>query len=312
MLKVLPKSYFRNYIRIRFSIISSCIVFSVCSITFAEPFAYNERSTYFDQLEERARLLSIKLDAFARSDFNANDKFKDNSVGRLTGFADADINASFVKISDGNSSTPFLPESEEVEEDDLSEEITMENQIGRYYIQPFIGMSVPPHHINYYRMGDPMKIKTEIGHAVGIKVGRRWQNFIAELHYGYINTEFKKLVSPSLILGTMNASGQSELFNIGSRIGYGLPFGDGGWFQIASGVGFASREDVLNQDKLLSFGSDISSESLFTYDFLFSLGYEVKKDLDVFVAYRVLAMIGKGNFEDATMHLLELGLGANF
>ena len=312
MLKVLPKSYFRNYIRIRFSIISSCIFFSVCSITFAEPFAYNERSTYFDQLEERARLLSNKLDAFARSDFNANDKFKDNSVGRLTGFADADINASFVEISDGNSSAPFLPKSEEVEEDDLSEEITMENQIGRYYIQPFIGMSVPPHQISFKGLPHSAEIKTEIGHAVGINMGRRWKNFEAEIHYGYINTEFKKTIFPFPYSSPQHTSGQSELFVGGARLGYGVPFGEGGWFRFASGVGFANRKDVLNLDYLGKITPYFGSETVFTYDFLFSLGYEVKKDLDVFIAYRALATSGKGDFQDATMHLLELGLGANF
>ena len=138
MLKVLPKSYFRNYIRICFSIISSCLVFSVCSISFAEIFSYNDRSAYFDQLEERARLLSNKLDAFARSDLNSTDRFKNYSAGVFTGFADSDTNASFVKISDGNSSSLFQAESEEVEGDKLSLEITMENQIGRYYILSLI------------------------------------------------------------------------------------------------------------------------------------------------------------------------------
>ena len=47
------------------------------------------------------------------------------------------------------------------------------------------------------------EIKTEIGHAVGINIGRRWRNFDAELHYGYVNTEFKKAsFSISLFIST--------------------------------------------------------------------------------------------------------------
>ena len=110
----------------------------------------------------------------------------------------------------------------------------------------------------------------------------------------------------------MNATGQSELFNFGTRIG--LWFNFWGWWVVsalASGIGYANS-DVLNRDMIFSFGTIVSSESIFTYDFLFSLGYEIKKDLDVFFAYRVLAMNGKGDFDEATMHLLELGLGANF
>jgi hypothetical protein len=56
----------------------------------------------------------------------------------------------------------------------------------------------------------------------------------------------------------------------------------------------------------------LESETIFTYDFLFSLGYEFKKDLDVFVAYRVLGMVSKGDFDESAMHLLQFGLGANF
>ena len=189
----------------------------------------------------------------------------------------------------------------------------MEEQIGRYFIQPFIGMSVPPHQISFKGLEHSAEIKTEIGHAVGINLGRRWKNFDAEVHYGYINTEFKKLFPFSIFIASTH-KWQSELFNGGARIGYGflLEMVDG--FDLLQWYWFCKPKRCIKSGLDLTWQNYtyFGSETIFTYDFLFSLGYEIKKDLDVFVAYRVLAMNGKGDFDEATMHLLELGLGANF
>ena len=42
------------------------------------------------------------------------------------------------------------------------------------------------------------------------------------------------------------ADGQLRVFQIGSSVGYGIPFGEKGWFRTAGGFGFASRRDVIN------------------------------------------------------------------
>ena len=311
MLKFLPKTYQNNHLESLLLGIWMCLVLLLPLPSSAQSSTVSSRAAYYDQIEERARSLSDKLATFTNSETNNENAFLNSDV---------DFNSSFVKIADENESISFSdtlnPTSAEIEteatlEDDV-EPITMESHVGKYYIQPFIGFSIPPHHINFKGLGYLAEIKTEIGHAVGINFGRRWRNFEAEIHYGYINTEFKKAIYPAFYYHPQHASGQSELFNGGARLGYGLPFGTGGWFRFASGVGFANRKDVLNLDLGPTITTFLESETIFTYDFLFSLGYEFKKDLDVFVAYRVLGTVSKGDFDESTMHLLEFGLGANF
>ena len=56
--KVLPKSYFRNYNLPCLSYIHLFLFFALIK-SFSQPASYNDRAAFFDQLEERARLLSI-------------------------------------------------------------------------------------------------------------------------------------------------------------------------------------------------------------------------------------------------------------
>jgi hypothetical protein len=314
--KFLPKTYQNIRLEFLLLVVWMCLFLVIPITSSAQPTSVSNRAAYYDRLEERARSLSDKLAAFSDSKKNTVQRYEENTVIN----SDVDLNSSFVKIADINESisisSPLIPNSVQDEtavilEDDV-EHLTMESQVGKYYIQPFLGISIPPHHIDFKGLGYLAEIKTEIGHAVGINVGRRWGNFEAEIHYGYINTEFKKAIYPAFYHHPQHASGQSELFNGGARLGYGLPFGTGGWFRFASGVGFANRKDVLNLDLGSSIITFLDSETIFTYDFLFSMGYEFKKDLDVFLAYRVLGMVSKGDFDESSMHLLQLGLGANF
>jgi hypothetical protein len=311
VLRFLPKTYQNINLEYLLLGIWICLILLLPRTAFAQPKSVSNQAAYYDQLEERARSLSEKLAAFTNSEIdNENTYFN----------TDIDSNSSFVKIADENESISFSGTSDiasveletEVQLEDGVELVTMESRVGKYYIQPFIGFSIPPHHVNFKGLGYLAEIKTEIGHAVGVNIGCRWGNFEAEIHYGYVNTEFKKAIYPAFYHHPQHASGQSELFNGGARLGYGLPFGTGGWLRFASGVGFANRKDVLNLDVGPIITTFLDSETIFTYDFLFSLGYEFKNDLDFFVAYRILGLDARGDFDEATMHLLEFGLGANF
>ena len=75
--------------------------------------------------------------------------------------------------------------------------------------------------------------------------------------------------------------------------------------------GYGKRRDflALGAPLDLSYGN---SDSAFTYDLLFSLGYEIEWGLDAFLAYRLLGSSGNGDFDKVAMHLFEVGLGANF
>ncbi|MDB0029980.1 outer membrane beta-barrel protein [Opitutales bacterium] len=184
----------------------------------------------------------------------------------------------------------------------------MEKERGAYFIQPFVGVAVPPSTQTFKGLSGDASIETEIGNAVGLSFGRRWDNLEGEVHLGYINSAYGDISLPTSILPD-TADGQLEIFQIGARVGYGIPFGEKGWFRVAGGFGFASRRDVIN---ILNSDSYLSSETAFTYDLLLSLGYEVGMGLDAFLAYRLLGVSENGNFDSVAMHLFQVGLGANF
>lgn len=184
----------------------------------------------------------------------------------------------------------------------------MEKERGAYFIQPFVGVAVPPSTQTFKGLGGDASIETEIGNAVGLSFGRRWDNLEGEVHLGYINSAYGDISLPTSILPD-TADGQLEIFQIGARVGYGIPFGEKGWFRVAGGFGFASRRDVIN---ILNSDSYLSSETVFTYDLLLGLGYEVGMGLDAFLAYRLLGVSENGNFDSVAMHLFQVGLGANF
>ncbi|MBT5916703.1 MAG: porin family protein [Opitutae bacterium] len=184
----------------------------------------------------------------------------------------------------------------------------MEKERGAYFIQPFIGVAVPPSTLTFNGPTNDASIETEIGNAVGLSFGRRWDNLEGEVHLGYINAAYGDISLPTSILPDP-ADGQLEVFQIGARVGYGIPFGEKGWFRVAGGFGFASRRDVIN---ILNSDSYLSSETAFTYDLLLGLGYEVGMGLDAFLAYRLLGVSENGDFDSVAMHLFQVGLGANF
>ena len=184
----------------------------------------------------------------------------------------------------------------------------MEKERGAYFIQPFVGVAVPPSTQTFKGLSGDASIETEIGNAVGLSFGRRWDNLEGEVHLGYINSAYGDISLPTSILPD-TADGQLEIFQIGARVGYGIPFGEKGWFRVAGGFGFASRRDVIN---ILNSDSYLSSETAFTYDLLLGLGYEVGMGLDAFLAYRLLGVSENGNFDSVAMHLFQVGLGANF
>jgi hypothetical protein len=121
----------------------------------------------------------------------------------------------------------------------------MEKERGAYFIQPFVGVAVPPSTQSFKGLSGDASVETEIGNAVGLSFGRRWDNLEGEVHLGYLNSAYGDISNPMSPF-PYTADGQLEVFQIGARVGYGIPFGEKGWFRVAGGFGFANRRDVLN------------------------------------------------------------------
>ena len=202
----------------------------------------------------------------------------------------------------------------------------MERDRGQYFIQPFVGLAfissdASLSYVTNFSGGNPLRtnvdMETEVGHTIGLALGRRWKNFEGELHFSYASVGYESadLTSPLTIFTETDlpTSGEVELFQIGARAGYGIPVGEAGWIRAAGGFGYGKRRDFLSIQPLTTTTENFSSsDSAFTYDLLFSLGYEIEWGLDAFLTYRLLGSSGNGDFDKVAMHLFELGLGANF
>ena len=305
------------------------------------------RETYYQNLEERARRLSQKLAEISgtepvpfqqpkRSVLSTMESQQSTPVNTPQSAYDAlpgpviepeptkptpqsetlyRADGTPVILQPAQTTSPAIANSGEVKSTPKKRSIrrNMEKERGSYFIQPFLGVAIPPSAQSY--KGAFLRdatIETEIGHALGLSFGRRWDNLEGEIHFGYLNSNYGEISIPGTLV-PLDAEGQLESFQIGTRIGYAIPFGEKGWFRTAGGFGFANRRDVLNiQIPLTNNSAYISSETAFTYDLLLGLGYEVGLGLDGFLAYRLLGISDNGDFDSVTMHLFQVGLGANF
>lgn len=327
------------------------IVFSIFFLFAQTPFlwaqvnnTYTSREAFYDNLEARAKALSLRLAEVSGTDPIPFDRppptilSTRRPVPVRTGQAQQAFDAlpgpspEPVETKDENilyraDGTPVTIEEEPPKPPKVPRKL-MERERGQYFIQPFVGLAFisSDASLSYssgYTGSPPVPvmhnvdIETQIGHVVGINLGRRWGNIEGELHSSYsmvgYDTVDLSVPSSSYFEKDLPASGEVEVFQVGARIGYALPFGETGWIRAAGGFGFGNRRDFLTISPPTSIPTTFgSSESAFTYDLLFSMGYEMEFGLDTFLAYRLLGSSENGNFGKIAMHLFELGLGANF
>lgn len=195
----------------------------------------------------------------------------------------------------------------------------LEDARGRYFLQPFVGLALVGSEVNYSKTflsgaTTAADVETKIGTSVGVAYGRRWNNLEGELHFSYSHLGYKSITTSSpAVLGPFDTDGSLEVFQIGARVGYGVPFGESGWIRAAGGFGYGKRKDYVSITEAgLGIPDFYENNSVFTYDLLLSLGYEMALGLDAFLAYRLLGTSDNGDFGSVAMHLFEVGLGANF
>ena len=76
-------------------------------------------------------------------------------------------------------------------------------------------------------LGNPIysdiEIETKVGHAIGLGLGRRWQNFEGEIHFSYASVGYDSAsAADGSFAASVPVSGEVELFQIGARAGYGI------------------------------------------------------------------------------------------
>ena len=301
---------------------------------------YASRDAFYDSLEARAQALSKRLAEISGTDPIPFERpaptilstIKPSGVQQAQSTFDAlpgpklkpvpaDPVDNTLYRADGTPVVVIPKEQPSAPPEKVSPEKFLEGARGRYFLQPFVGLALIGSEVNFSKLPsndyeDPFiaDLETKIGTTVGLAYGRRWKNLEGELHFSYSTLGYKTItVSEPSPMAPLDAEGDLEVFQIGARVGYGVPFGESGWIRAAGGFGYGKRKDhvsfTVSETLDLSF---YEPNSVFTYDFLLSLGYEMAMGLDAFVAYRLLGTSDNGDFGSVAMHLFELGLGANF
>ena len=300
---------------------------------------YASRDAFYDSLEARAQALSKRLAEvsgtapipFERPAPTILSTMKPSGVQQTQSTFDALPGPKLKPVTGGPvdntlyraDGTPVVViprEQASAPPEKISPEKFLEDARGRYFLQPFVGLALVGSEVNFspMKLGKPefvADIETEVGTTVGLAYGRRWSNLEGEIHFSYSTLGYKSITASSGGgFGPLSTDGDLEVFQIGVRVGYGVPFGESGWIRAAGGFGYGKRKDSVSftPSKTVGEKSFYENTSVFTYDILLSLGYEMAMGLDAFLAYRLLGTSDNGDFGSVAMHLFELGLGANF
>ena len=308
---------------------------------------YASRDAFYDSLEARARALSARLAEISGTEPIPFERPAPSILSTIKPTAPNQAQAAFDSLPAPKGSAvpgvPAAPKQQATNQETLyradgtpvvlvkevnepaSEprgethpRLLMEKDRGRYFVQPFVGVAMMSSRVTYSDVpihtlpATVGSIETEVGTAVGISYGRRWENLDAEVHFSYTHVGYDSIAFTQPATGTYETEGDMELFQAGARIGYGIPFGESGWFRAAGGFGYGKRKDYVSLAAIPFIEDKYENNSVFSYDLLVSMGYEMAMGLDGFVAYRLLGASGNGNYSSVAMHLFEVGLGANF
>lgn len=275
------------------------------------------RDQYLDKLEDRHNDLSLELkailgDAFklpegvTRSASAAQGEF-DSLPGPIKSnffYDHTEGQTDKIEISESNSS-----EDSTIYESEVIPPRFLEDETGTYFLQPFIGLSLIGSDL---KVGvDTPSMDSDLGYSLGIRAGRRWGNLEGEIHLGYLYNSYQGDFVDSG--DYYSVTGMMEATVLGTRLGYGRPFGERGWYKGAIGFGFANRRQTNNVtvDDFVTPGESYA-ESVFSYNFLIAIGYELKIEWDAILSYQFMTLGDYREFNELTVHLFELGLGKNF
>ena len=91
------------------------------------------------------------------------------------------------------------------------------------------------------------------------------------------------------------------------------PFWRSGWYKGAIGFGFANRRHSNNVTiDFYAPPGESYAESVFTYNFMVAMGYQLEFGWDAILSYQYLTLGDYREFDDLSAHLFEIGLGKNF
>ena len=337
-MKSLFHSFFKFYL---FTLIS------VSTLLAQSPDAMITRDQYLDKLEERFRSASSELSEISGVEFEV----PANSMGKPSGaqkafdqlpgpinnltpdlLSDEEIIREIMGEEEGQDLEVVVIDDANATDEDKVLEVEvipprfLEDELGQFFVQPFIGLSIISENVKLLHQNTFPEVEHNLGSGVGLIYGRRWGNLTGELHLGHFINDFsgRKETTITGTLGPVSSTtqidGSTEYTNVGARLGYGIPYGERGWLKSAIGFGFAQRRTSSDLLTVYSRSGSTStadlfsseSESVFTYDLLLAMAYELGIGWDAVLSYRFMNMDEYESFDDLSVHFFELGLGKNF
>jgi opacity protein-like surface antigen len=195
---------------------------------------------------------------------------------------------------------------------------TTQQRKGDYYLMPIWGFAVATK-TTFSQNSLDDELDGQWGNSIGIKMGRRWDNWmlsgrVAYQYLEYENHNFQGNTQPTRVDGT------EESYSVSLGGGYTIPLLGGLSTYGGLGVGFGWRRNSADIEVFISpswisdTNSPNQSESsiVFTYDFSMGFEYMFKNNFSATLGYRLLGLTSNKSFEGSFQHLIELGVGANF
>ena len=230
----------------------------------------------------------------------------DEVIREIMGIAYDSDTLEMVENLESNSS---IEEEEEVVE--VVPPRFLEDEIGPFFVQPFIGLSLITGDTNIGNDTVFRGIESDLGYTIGLSVGRRWGNMEGEINFGYVRNSYTNDARVNTDLFSID--GDMEATGFSTKLAYGIPMNENGWIKGGFGLGFAERRVSFDYYKNSEYKlSDSPSEVVFTYEFLLAMAYELGIGWDAILSYRFLNMAEFGPSDDVSLHLFEVGLGKNF
>jgi hypothetical protein len=314
-----------------FCIITLPLIISLGSLFAQVPNEMITRDQYLDKLEERFLNATSELNEIsgikfqvpesslsqaspAQSSFeNLPGPIQTNSPNLLS---DEEIISEIMKEENEIEDTGILvieESNETLEEKILEVKVVppryLEDELGKFYIQPFIGLSLISGQMNL--AGDALpSVDHDLGYGLGINYGRRWGNLYGEIHLSHYENDFSGVYAGSVII---DVDGSTYITNLGARLGYNFFLGQKSWIKAATGFGFAERRTIY--EAKITPGGSISkgeSSSVFSYDFLVAMAYEISPGWDASITYRFLNVNEYNIYDDISAHLFEVAVAKNF
>ncbi|HAD21669.1 MAG TPA: hypothetical protein DCF87_06100 [Opitutae bacterium] len=311
-------------------------VISVGSLLAQSPSEMITRDQYLDKLEERFRDATTELNEISGIKFDVPEASLSQTSAAQSDFdklpgpigtkspdmlSDDEIILQIMR-EDNKIEEPKFDTNGEVNEDlnqTVAEKVLevkvippryLEDEKGSFYFQPFIGFSLVSGGMKIAESNLIPDADHDVGFGLGVSYGKRWGNLTGEVHLSHYSNDFSG-AKESVGVGLILVDGSTEITNLGARLGYGVPLGEKGSIRAAAGFGFAERRTISN------FSGNIASSlgesaTLFSYDFLVAMAYEIGIGWDASLAYRVLNVNEYLAYDAISAHLFEIGLTKNF